>query len=135
MEQERLEIANVWKVIDAKHACFDHSTFVATGAENLLFEDVSLAKTKITNANLSRLEIDGAQLGGAYIHNIGIPKEGDFHYHPETAELPVRFENCELRGSQLLQCDLSDVEISNCELKGMKINGILVEDLLREYKK
>jgi hypothetical protein len=50
MERERLEIVNVWKVIDAKQACFDYSRFVTTGAEQMYFEDVSLAGTKITNA-------------------------------------------------------------------------------------
>ena len=31
---------------------------------------------KIINANLSDLEIEGAQLGGAYIHNIGMTING-----------------------------------------------------------
>lgn len=134
MNQEHIEIKDAWKVINAKHACFDYSKFVATGAEHMTFEDVSLVGTRITNANLSNLEIDGAQMGGAYIHNIGIPKEGDLHYNSETAGQPIRFENCELRGSQISNCDLSDVEIVDCELKGMKINGIPVEDLLKNYQ-
>nr|WP_233711496.1 pentapeptide repeat-containing protein [Lederbergia citrisecunda] len=100
----------------------------------MTLEDVSLVGTKITNANLSKLEINGAQMGGAYIHNIGIPKEGDPHYNPETTGQPVRFENCELRGSQISNCDLSNVNIQDCELMGMKINGILVEDLLKNYQ-
>lgn len=134
MEQEHLEIRDTWKVIHAKHACFDYSKFVATGAEHMIFEDVSLVGTKITNANLSNLEIDGAQMGGAYIHNIGIPKEGDLHYNPKTAGQPIRFEYCELRGSQISNCDLTNVEILDCKLMGMKINGIPVEELLRVYE-
>lgn len=135
MESERLDIVNAWKIIDAKQACFDHSKFIATGAEHMHFEDVSLSGTKITNANLSNLEINGAQMGGAYIHNIGIPKEGDLHYNPDTASKPVRFENCELKGSIMSNCDLSNVELHNCVIKGMRINGILVEDLINEYSK
>lgn len=118
MNQEHLEIKDSWKVINAKYACFDYSKFVATGAEHMTFDDVSLVGTKITNANLSKLEINGAQMGGAYIHNIGIPKEGDPHYNPETTGQPVRFENCELRGSQISNCDLSNVDIQDCELMG-----------------
>ncbi|MCC3373731.1 hypothetical protein [Cohnella sp. REN36] len=87
-----------------------------------------------TNANLSRLEIDGAQMGGAYIHNVSIPKKGDLHYNLETEGQPIRFENCELRGSRISNCDLRDVEILDCELIGMKINGITVEDLLKSYQ-
>ncbi|XEC92938.1 pentapeptide repeat-containing protein [Paenibacillus tarimensis] len=133
MQREEVEIENSWKVILAKKACFDDSKFIATGAENMYFEDVSLVGTKITNANLSDIEIDGAQMGGAYIHNIGVPKEGDVHYNPETAGKTIRFENCELRGSRITDCDLRNVEISNCNLSGMKINGVLVEELLKAY--
>lgn len=134
MIQEHMDIKDTWKVINAKHACFDYSKFVATGAEHMYFEDVSLVGTKIINANLSNLEIAGAQMGGAFIHNIGIPKEGEPHYNPNTAGQPIRFENCELRGSQISNCDLSYVEILDSELTGMKINGIPVEDLLKNYQ-
>lgn len=133
MERQRLEIANEWKEIDAKQACFDHSRFIATGAEHMYFEDVSLAGTKITHANLSNIEIDGAQMGGAYIHNVGVPQEGELHYNPDTAGKPVRFESCELINSTFTNCNMSNVELIDCELNGMKINGIPIEDLMREY--
>lgn len=130
------------------------SRFEKVKADELYFNDVSLARTQITNANMSgmslhdvnmsgfkisdanmsNLEISEAQMGGAYIHNIGIPKEGEPHYNPKTAGQPIRFEHCELRGSRISNCDLSHVEISDCELKGMKINGILVEELLKSYQ-
>jgi len=135
VERERLEIMNAWKVIEAKHACFDYSKIEASGAEHMQWEDVSLAGTKITNANMSHFEVDGAQMGGAYIHNIGIPKEGDLHYNPDTANLPVRFEHCEFEGAQFTKCVLSNVELIDCDVTGMKINGILVEDLLKLISK
>ncbi|WMT43036.1 pentapeptide repeat-containing protein [Paenibacillus sp. D2_2] len=135
MEREKIKIVNTWGLIETEQACLDGSIFIATGAERLYMEDVSLAGTKITNANLSNLEIDGAQLGGAYFHNIGIPREGDFHYNPDTAGKPVRFEHCELVQSSFTKCDLRKVEIHECKLEGMRINGILVEDLLNAYAK
>ncbi|MCQ6557419.1 pentapeptide repeat-containing protein [Paenibacillus mendelii] len=131
MECERLEIVEAWKIIEAKHACLDYSKIEASGAEHMHWEDVSLVGTKIMNANMSHFEVDGAQMGGAYIHNIGIPKEGDLHYNPDIAKLPVRFEHCDFHGAQFTKCDLSNVELMDCEVKGMKINGILVEDLLK----
>ncbi|WP_373876544.1 hypothetical protein [Paenibacillus spongiae] len=70
-------------------------------------------------------------MGGAYIRNIGIPKEGDPHYNPDTAKLPIRFEHCEFRGGQFANCDLSSVELVDCDVRGMKINGFLVEDVLK----
>lgn len=35
MIQEHMDIKDTWKVINAKHACFDYSKFVATGAEHM----------------------------------------------------------------------------------------------------
>lgn len=134
MEREQLVITDAWKVIDAKRACFDGSRFVATGAERMYWEDVSLAGTKITNANLSRLEIDGVQMGGATIRHVGIPKAGDLHYNPDTAALPVTFEHCELTGCRMTNCDLRGAELVDCELAEMTIDGIPVEELLRAYR-
>jgi len=95
---------------------------------------MSLAGTRITNANLSHLEIDGAQLGGAHIRNIGIPREGEPHYDPETAGKPIRFENADLRGTTFTGCNLSGVDIAGCSVGGMKIDGIPVDELLEAYR-
>jgi uncharacterized protein YjbI with pentapeptide repeats len=64
---------------------------------------------KIANANLSDLEIEGAQLGGAYIHNIGMPPKDHPMHVPGSTMRPVRFEDCELHGSQFNDCNLSNV--------------------------
>lgn len=130
MQREELEINNSWKRIKANQACFDHSSFVQTGAMNMYFEDVSLVGTKIINANLSNLEIRDAQMGGASFSNIGSPEEGDLHYNPETAGKQIRFENCNLKGTTFIDCDLSNMDIHNCNISGMKINGIDLEQLL-----
>ncbi|MDB4920125.1 pentapeptide repeat-containing protein [Mucilaginibacter sp.] len=99
---------------------------------NASIEDVSATGVKIMDANLSDLEIEGAQLGGAYIHNIGMPPEGHPAYDPAAKQRPLKFENCDLNGSNIINCDLSNVNITECNLTGMKINGILVEDLLKK---
>lgn len=140
--------------LDVEMADISGSRFEKVKAEELYFNDVCLVRTRINNANmsemalhdvnmtgfkisdanLSHLEIEGVQMGGAYIHNVGIPKEGNPHYNAKTAGQPIRFENCELRGSQISNCDLSNVEVRDCEIKGMKINGIPVEELLKLYQ-
>ncbi|MEX6688999.1 pentapeptide repeat-containing protein [Danxiaibacter flavus] len=109
------------------------STFQQVCGERLLFNDVSLIGTKITNANLSDLEIEGAQLGGAYLHNIGMPPKGHPGYDENARQRPLTFEKCDLSNSKIKHCDLSGVEISDCKISNAKINGIYVEELLKSY--
>ncbi len=132
---ERLEIVNTTKQLDVKNANLTGSKFERSCLENMHLQDISLAGTKIMDANLSDLEIDGAQLGGAYIHNIGMPPEGHPGYDPTAKQRGLRFENCNLENSEITNCNLSGLDINDCELNGMKINGILVVDLLKQYEK
>jgi len=121
---DKIEIKEEYKIIVANAAMLNGSAF----------HDVAMTNVKIVDANLSDLEIEGAQLGGAYIHNIGMPPKGHQMYNPEAKQRPLRFEDCDLNNSTITHCNLSGVSISDCKLCGMKINGILVEDLLRHYK-
>jgi len=130
---ERLEIINAKRILDVKNTDLAGSRFECACLEHMNLEDVSLAGTKIKDANLSDLEIDGAQLGGAYIHNIGMPPEGHPMYDPTVKQRPLRFENCNLENSQILDCNLSGIDINDCKLDGMRVNGILVVDLLKLY--
>lgn len=122
---EKIEIKEDYKVIEARKAMLSGSSF----------HDVAMMNVKIMDANLSDLEIEGAQLGGAYIHNIGMPPKGHAMYDPEAKQRPLRLENCDLNHSTITNCNLSGVAISDCNLSGMKINGIAVEDLLEKYRK
>ena len=122
---EKIEITEDCKLIVAKKAMLNNSTFF----------DVAMANVKITTADLSDIEIEGAQLGGAIIHNIGLPPEGHPMYNPTAKQRPVRFEDCDLNNSTFTNCDLNGVKISDCNLVSMKVNGILVEDMLKAHKK
>lgn len=119
-----IEIFQDVKVLKVRQAKIDGSAL----------DDISAKCLKITNADLSDLEIEGAQLGGAYIHNIGMPPIGHPMYNARIRQRPIRFENCYFGGSAITNCNLENIEISDCNLKGMKIDGILVEDLLRIYR-
>lgn len=121
---ETLEIREECKTIVASKSMLNNSHF----------QDVAMLNVKITDANLSDLEIEGAQLGGAYIHNIGGPPKDHPMYDPNFVQRPLRFEDCDLHGSSITNCNLSNVVISNCNLAGMTVNEILVEELLRSYK-
>jgi len=121
---EKIEITEAIKVIIAKRAMLNDSNF----------RDVAMMNVKIVDANLSDLEIEGAQLGGAYIHNIGMPPKGHPMYNPEAKERPLKFEDCDLNNSTITNCNLSGVAISDCNLSGATIDGIPIGDLLNAYK-
>lgn len=130
---EHLEILEARKILNVKWSNLDDSKFREFCMNNVSIEDVCATGLKIMDANLSDLEIEGAQLGGAYIHNIGMPPEGHPNYDPAAKQRPLKFENCDLNGSTISDCNLSNVSISDCNLSGMRINGILVDDLLKKF--
>jgi len=132
---ERLEVQQMQKQLDVKESNIEHSRFENVCMIQSHFEDVNMAGTKIMNANLSDLEIEGAQIGGAYIHNIGMPPKGHPLYDPLAKMQPARFENCSFAGSAFTNCDFSGVALTDCTVTEMKINGIPVEDLLKAYRK
>ena len=102
--------------------------------EPLYFNDVNMSGTRIINANLSDLEIENAQMGGAWIHNIGTPPEGHPLHNPAVQQRPVRFDDCNFSNSTIHNCNLGSVAITDCETIGMTINSILVDDLLKQYR-
>ena len=128
---EHLDLIETRKILNVKWSNLNDSTFREFCINNAYIQDVSATGVKIVDANLSDLEIEGAQLGGAYIHNIGMPPKGHPAYDAATKHRPLQFENCDLNGNSITDCNLSNVEISDCNLSGMKINGVLVEDLLK----
>lgn len=131
---EKLEITNTKKKLVIEDVYMDGSTFTNVSGKDLLWDDVNLTGTKIKNANLSDLEIKGAQLGGAFFKHIGLPSSDHAHHNPNAKQRPLRFENCDLNNSKIIECDLSGVEINDCTLLGMKINGIEVTELLKVYE-
>ncbi|SHM58123.1 Pentapeptide repeat-containing protein [Mucilaginibacter sp. OK098] len=130
---EHLEILEARKILNVKWSNLDDSKFREFCMNNACIEDVCATGVKIMDANLSDLEIEGAQLGGAYIHNIGMPPKGHPNYDPAAKQRPLTFENCDLNNSTITDCNLNNVSITDCNLTGMTINGILVEDLLKAY--
>ncbi len=131
---EKLDIINARKQLVINDVCMDGSTFTNVCGKALLFDDVNLTGTKIKNANLSDLEIKGAQLGGALFQHIGLPSKEAPHHDPDARQRPIRFDCCDLNNSSITRCDLSGVEIKDCMLEGMKINGVEVTELLKAYE-
>ena len=132
---KRLAIVNTENLLEVKESVINDSIFLRACMERLSFEDVNLSGTKITNANMSDIEIEGAQLGGAYIHNIGMPPKDHPAYDPAARQRPLIFEDCFLAGSRISNCNLTDVELTDCNTSGMKINGVRIDDMIDAYKK
>jgi len=130
---ETVNIVQTTAQLNVKESCIDNATFNNVKLTGSIFIDVAMDKVKISNANISDLEIEGAQLGGAYIHNVGMPRKGHPMYKPDAKMRPLKFEDCMLNGSIITNCNLAGVAITDCNLKGMTINGILVEELLRNW--
>lgn len=137
LNMEKADISgSLFKEVNAAGLEFDNvnlanSKINNVNMSNMTIHDVNCSGIKITDANLSHLEIAGAQMGGAFVHNIVIPKEDDPFYNADTARLPVRFEKCEFVGAQIIKCDLSNVNIEDCNISGLKINGIFIEELIK----
>ncbi|QQL51405.1 pentapeptide repeat-containing protein [Mucilaginibacter ginkgonis] len=141
---ETIEIKKQSKRIFAQEANLSGSRFHNAMLNDWDLNDVAMCNLKIVNANLSDLEIEGAQMGGAYIHNVGGPPEGHPAYDPNFKQRPVKFEDCNLNNSTMsdcylgsftiTNCNLTNAKIEDCNLAGMTINGILVSDLLAAYR-
>jgi uncharacterized protein YjbI with pentapeptide repeats len=129
-----MKLENKKETLTVSFSYLANSAFQCCDLNGIKMNDVNLTGMEITDANLSDMVIDGAQLGGAYIKNIGMPPEGHPLYDPNNiVQRPVKFENCDLNSSKITNCNLANVEIDECNITGMKINGILIEDLLKHY--
>jgi uncharacterized protein YjbI with pentapeptide repeats len=129
-----MKLENMKETLTASFSNLPNSNFRCCDLTGMEMNVVNLTGTKITDANMTELEINGAQIGGAISKNIGMPPEGHCLYDPNnTVQRPVRFENCDFNNSKITDCNLSNVEIEGCNITGMKINGIPVEDILKQY--
>jgi uncharacterized protein YjbI with pentapeptide repeats len=123
------------QVLQASECCIDGSQFTNLMGMQCVFNDVNMTGMKIINANLSDMEIEGAQMGGAYIHNVGMPPKGHPQYNATAQMRPILFEDCMLTGTEFRDCNLSSVVIKDCTIKGMTIDGIDVEEAIEAFKK
>ena len=130
---EHITITDSSKQLHVQKSYIDESTFSQVSLQRVAFNDVTLAGSTIVNANLSDLQVEGAQLGGARFKNIGMPPVGHPFYKEGARQRPVRFEHCDLNGTVFIECNLQGAEINSSDTSGMKTNGILVEDLLKAF--
>lgn len=130
-----MEIIDQKERLTVRNANVSGSRFEYVDISGTNFMNINMSGGKIQDANLSDLEIFEAQLGGAYIHGIGLPPKGHPAYREDQGrQRPLRFEMCELAGSSITSSDLSDVRIEGCNIEGLTIDGIDVASLIKRYR-
>jgi uncharacterized protein YjbI with pentapeptide repeats len=106
------------------------------------FEDLKMTGSRFTNINLSGSRFDdinftdvlftAANIGGTTFRYIGPMPDTD---GKQDRQRPVTFEEGMLCDSTFLRMDLTNVSIEECDITGLRIDGILVTDLLEVWKK
>jgi uncharacterized protein YjbI with pentapeptide repeats len=110
----------------------DGTTFTNVCLSNAKFQSINLAKSRFHDINFSDVTFTAAQIGGTIFKHIGPPPDKD---GKQARQRPVTFEEMMLCDSVFRRVDLSNVQITECNITGMKINGILVSDLLDAYNR
>jgi len=116
----------------AEHANISGSKFHDVNLSGSDFDDVNLSRARFHNINLSDIQVSAVQIGGATFKHIGPPPD---KAGKQSRQRPVTFEEAMLCDSTFRKVNMSNVKIIDCDLTGMTINGILVSDLLKEWKK
>jgi len=115
----------------AEHANIAESQFHDVNLSGADFDDVNLSNTRFHNINFSDIEVSAVQMGGATFKHVGPPPGKDGH---QERQRPVTFEEAMLCDSIFRKVDMSNVKIIDCNIQGMTIDGVLLTDLLMEYK-
>lgn len=80
------------------------------------------------------------QMGGTVFENIVRPNASQSQLEEEPGTPgwinvePVIFRSSDLGTARFEECNLTNVELNNCQIEGLKINGILVTELLKRYE-
>lgn len=116
----------------ARHAKLTGSRFEDVCLGDAEFDDVSLVRATFHNVNLSDIRVTAAQMGGATFKHVGPPPDKN---GKQARQRPVTFEEMMLCDSTFRKVDLSNVTIVDCNTEGMRIDGILVADMVAAYKR
>jgi uncharacterized protein YjbI with pentapeptide repeats len=106
---------------EVQHAKLTGTTFNDVCLGDTTFENVSLVRAKFHDINMNNIDVSNFQMNGAIFHNGCAVTE------------PVTFHDLGLNGAKFIKCNLQGAQIQQCDTTGMKIDGILVSDLLAAY--
>jgi uncharacterized protein YjbI with pentapeptide repeats len=120
------------KKMSIKHDDVAGSEFEDLNMAGAQFTNINLSGSQFHDINFSDVRFTAAQIGGTTFKHIGPPpcKDGK-----QDRQRPVTFEEGMLCDSVFHRMDMTNVKIMDCDVTGMTIDGILVTDLLKEWKK
>ncbi len=112
--------------------CMEGTRFTNINLGKSRFDNINLSDSTFHNINFSDVQFTAAQLGGTVFKHIGPPPRKD---GSQERQRPVTFEEAMLCDSVFRKVDLSNVQIIDCNIEGMKIDGVLVTDLLDAHRR
>jgi uncharacterized protein YjbI with pentapeptide repeats len=122
--------------LEIEMACFKGSRFGGIDMRDTSFAHTNFVNSKWEHIYFSNLHINRIQMGGTVFENIIRPDSKESRFEEEAGTdgwvnvEPVTFKNSDLSTAVFDSCNLTNVELKNCNIEGLKINGILLTDLL-----
>lgn len=144
-EKKILDSKNGFELQDLRNeeihmACFKGSEFHGIDMRDTSFAHTNFVNAKWEHIYFSNVQINMIQMGGTIFENIVRPEgnESKFEEEPGTDGWinleAVQFKTSDLSKAVFESCNLSDVEINNCNIDGLKVDGLLIKDLIEHYK-
>lgn len=118
--------------LSVKHEDISGSEFENLNMAGAQFTNINLSRSRFHDINFSDVHFGAAQIGGTTFKHIGPPPDKDGR---QDRQRPVTFEEGMLCDSVFERMDMTNVTIVDCDVAGMTIDGILVTDLLEEWKR
>lgn len=142
LKVEKLDLTKVdisgskWQEVNAEGLEINNVSLANTKINNvnmrrMILNDINMEECTITDANFSNAVIDHVHLFGTEFRNIVLPIEGDGNFKQDGQYKSISFKDSHLAEGQLMNCDLTNMEIIDCDITGLKINGILIDELIR----
>ncbi|MHC4558007.1 MAG: pentapeptide repeat-containing protein [Planctomycetota bacterium] len=110
-----------------EHEDIKDSEFRHVNMSGTVFEDVDLSGARFFNINLRGADIGAIDFGGASFSCMNTGED-----HPRR---PVVFNSIELDDCTIQNSFFRNTKLVNCDLTGMTIDGVLVIDMVKAYKK
>ncbi len=105
-----IEVHEKREQLDVRQSVVTNSVFDYVNLSNTGFSNVNLSSSVFERMNLSNLRIDDANMGNA------------------------RINDANLSGSKISNANLGLVDIERCAIDGMRIDGVLVTEMLAAYR-
>lgn len=129
---------------DISHRHIGMASFQGSSLHGIDMRDTQLRHVNFVHSDwehiyFAGLRIRSIQMGGTVFEDIRRPGEfSQLEGEPGTGDWvnvePVVFRQSDLSTAKFESCDLRNVEIKDCQLEGLRIDGVLMTELLDNYR-